>query len=279
VEDGPREFWAPFVTGNYLVSRAGDPFDTLSPGGVPHAGCGRGPGPLYGTARRLLCEHNRKGSEFMTTTRKRWVCLTVGVAFGHLLIGANPLKAQGDCKVVLEAANKTQTTATHTYTTMNMGGKDQTVEMIYTPGIIYSRINGKWSRTPMTPQELAELQKPKAHDDKATCKYLKDELVNGEMAAVYSAHDVSPKGVVDTQIWISKAKGLPLRQDMDIDVGGAGGKSHTSTRYEYGKRQAAEVRCPIDQHEDQEQSCREAMAPAHAPRRPGWALFARSTAK
>jgi hypothetical protein len=86
----------------------------------------------------------------------------------------------------------------------------------------------------MTPQELAELRRPTVHNDKATCKYLKDELVNGEMAVVYSAHDATPKGVVDTQIWISKSKGLPLRQDMDIDVGGAGDKSHTSSRYEYG---------------------------------------------
>jgi hypothetical protein len=160
--------------------------------------------------------------------------LTVGFAFGHLLIGTSPLKAQGDCKVVLEAASKTMTTATHTYTTMNIGGKDQTVEMIYMPGVIYSRINGKWSSVSMTPQELAELRQPKAHNDKATCKYLKDELVNGEMAAVYSSHDVSPKGVVDSQMWISKAKGLPLRVDVDIDVGGGGGKSHTSSRYEYG---------------------------------------------
>jgi hypothetical protein len=170
----------------------------------------------------------------MITTRKRWLYLTVGFAFGHLIIGSNALKAQGACKVVLEAANKTLTTATHTYTTMNIGGKDQTVEMIYMPGVIYSRVNGKWSSVPMTPQELAELRRPTVHNDKATCKYLKDELVNGEMAVVYSAHDATPKGVVDTQIWISKSKGLPLRQDMDIDVGGAGGKSHTSSRYEYG---------------------------------------------
>jgi hypothetical protein len=86
----------------------------------------------------------------------------------------------------------------------------------------------------MTPQELAELRQPKLHNDKATCKYLKDELVNGEMTAVYSSHDVSPKGVVDTQIRISKAKGLPLRQNMDIDAGGGKGKSHSSTRFEYG---------------------------------------------
>jgi hypothetical protein len=35
-------------------------------------------------------------------------------------------------------------------------------------------------------------------------------------------------------MWISKATGLPMRVDLDIDVGGSGGKSHASSRYEYG---------------------------------------------
>ncbi len=37
---------------------------------------------------------------------------------GHLLIGTNALQSQGGRKVIVEAANKTQTAATHTYTTM-----------------------------------------------------------------------------------------------------------------------------------------------------------------
>lgn len=170
----------------------------------------------------------------MVTTRKTWMYWTVGFALGQMLIGANPLKAQGDCKVVLEAANKTMTTATHTYSTMNIAGKDQTVETIFLPGVIYSRINGKWSSVKMTAQELAELRKPKEHKDAATCKYVRDEPANGEMAALYSTHDVTSRGTVDSQMWISKASGLPLRVDVDIAVGGSGSKSHTSSRYEYG---------------------------------------------
>ena len=34
----------------------------------------------------------------------------------------------------------------------------------------------------------------------------------------------------DSTTWISKAKGLPLHSDIDME----GGKSHISTRYEYG---------------------------------------------
>ena len=50
------------------------------------------------------------------------------------------------------------------------------------------------------------------------------------MAAVYRMHEVSPKATTDSKIWISKAKGLPLRSKIDLD----GGKSRISTRYEYG---------------------------------------------
>jgi hypothetical protein len=62
-----------------------------------------------------------------------------------------------------------------------------------------------------------------------TCRYVKDEPVNGEMTAVYSSHSETPKGKIDLQIWISKAKGLLLRQDTDSD----GSKVLISARYEY----------------------------------------------
>src|SRR5580704_15403187 len=96
----------------------------------------------------VLCAyHNRKDVREMIT--KRYLYLMSGCALGQLLLGGNPLAAQGDCKVVLEAAGKTQTTPNHTFTTMNMGGKDQIMETIYVPGVIYSKVNGKWSSVTM----------------------------------------------------------------------------------------------------------------------------------
>jgi hypothetical protein len=103
--------------------------------------------------------------------------------------------------------------------------------MIYAAGVVYYKGDGKWQSFG-TLKDMEELAQKNRQNTKATCRYLKDEAVNGEMAAVYSAHEESPKGKVDTQIWISKAQGLPLRQEIDIDVGG--GKSLNSTRYEYG---------------------------------------------
>jgi len=164
----------------------------------------------------------------METTRKRLLYIMVGCAFGHLLTGALPLAAQDDCKLVLDAMIKLFDTPTHAYVTMDLTGKPQTGESIYAGGLVYAKNDGKWSAGSTT-KEIKEIAEKNRQNNKTTCRYLKDEPVNGEMAAVYSVHEVSPKSTSDSKTWIAKAKGLPLRSDIDL-----GGGSHISTRYEYG---------------------------------------------
>ena len=166
----------------------------------------------------------------METTRKTPLYLMVGFTFGHLLISAAPLAAQGDCKPILDASRKVFNTPTHMYVIGKTGALTVTAEMIYAAGAVYMKIEGKWSPAGAT-KDMEQLSQKKPQNSNATCRYLKDEMVNGEMAAVYSLND---KGLVDSQIWISRAKGLPLRQEDDIDLGVGKGKSHNSTRYEYG---------------------------------------------
>ncbi|SPF45357.1 exported hypothetical protein [Candidatus Sulfopaludibacter sp. SbA4] len=169
----------------------------------------------------------------MKTAPARLLYLVVGFTLGYLLMGASPLAAQGDCKVILDAEDKVLNTPTHTYSTMNMGGRTMNIETIYAAGAVYTKYDGKWSSGGTT-KDIEELTQKNRQTAKATCSHLKDELVDGEMTGVYSSHEDSPKGKIDSQIWISKAKGLPLRQDIDIDVGGSRGKSHSSMRFEYG---------------------------------------------
>ena len=165
----------------------------------------------------------------METPRKRLLYIMVGCAFGHLLIGARPLSAQDDCKLVLDAMTKVLDTPTHAYVTMNITGQPQTGESIYAGGLIYAKYDGKWSAGGTT-QEMKQIAEKNRQTNKTTCRHLNDEPVNGEMTAVYSVHDVSPRSTSDSKTWISKATGLPLRSDIDMN----GGKSHISTRYEYG---------------------------------------------
>jgi hypothetical protein len=61
--------------------------------------------------------------------------------------------------------------------------------------------------------------------------------MNGEAVAVYSTHSETQDVKSDAQLWISKSKGVPLREELRIDVGGKLGKSHYSMRYEYGNVQ------------------------------------------
>ena len=165
----------------------------------------------------------------METIRRRLLYIMVGCAFGHVLIGAAPLAAQDDCKLVLDAMTKVLDTPTHAYVTMEITGKPQTVESIYAGGLIYAKYDGKWSSGGTT-QEMKQIAEKNRQTNKTTCHHLNDEPVNGEMTAVYSVHDVSPRSTSDSKTWISKSTGLPLRSDIDMN----GGKSHISTRYEYG---------------------------------------------
>ena len=93
------------------------------------------------------------------------------------------------------------------------------------------------SKLTTTPHHMS--MKETAARSKQTCKLLRDEAVDGEAATLYSAHDVQESGsTVDSQIWISKSSGLPIQQTIDINVGGARGKSHTEARIDYANVQA-----------------------------------------
>jgi hypothetical protein len=167
----------------------------------------------------------------METMRTKLLYVLVCFTIGHLLMSASPLAAQDDCKTILDAESKLDIIPAHVYVSMKIGSQTMTSETIYAAGSIYGKINGKWSVTDSIKdaEQLKQENLRKNEDkDKTTCRYLKDEPVNGEMAAVYSSHDETPRGKVDMQIWISKAKGWPLRIETDVD------KVHSSARYEYG---------------------------------------------
>jgi hypothetical protein len=160
-------------------------------------------------------------TKLMETTRKGLLYI--------LLFGAAPLVAQDDCKMVMDALTKVFETPTHAYVTMDITGKSQTGESIFAGGLVYAKYDGKWS-SGMTTQEMKQLTEKNRKNNKTTCHYLNDELINGENTAVYTVHEVSPKSTSDSKTWISKSKGLPLRSVTDLDSG----KNRVSTRYEYG---------------------------------------------
>ena len=170
-----------------------------------------------------------------------------GFTFGLLLTGPARLAAQDPCQPTYDAMSKVMSTPTHLYSTYSSmpsvpnSADRHTTEMIYIGGASYVKLGVKWTRSPMTTQQVMQKEEENRKASKTTCQYLRDEVVNGEAAAVYSTHsDRAEMGIKsDGQIWISKSKGLPLKDE--IDIASDGSKNHHSSRYEYANVQAPPI--------------------------------------
>jgi hypothetical protein len=62
------------------------------------------------------------------------------------------------------------------------------------------------------------------------CRQVGDEVVNGQPATKYSAHNHASSG--DETVWIAKGSGLVLKSEAVI------GDRHISSRYDYSNIQA-----------------------------------------
>ena len=173
--------------------------------------------------------------------RNRWstlVLLAPLLAIGFVA----STHAADSCQPVFDAMSKVLVTPSHVFSTQGAGtraGAKPQSESIYFGGAIYVKLNDKWIRSKMTAQQMLEQEKENREHGTATCRYLREEVVGGEAAALYSARSENEGVKSDGQVWISK-KGLPLRQELDIDVGDPS-KIHHSLRYEYSNVQAPPV--------------------------------------
>ena len=166
-----------------------------------------------------------------------------GTANGSLRSTVNVAAQDSGCKLMFDALDKLTSTPNHFYATETGGAKNKPTnsEGILASGIRYIKVDGKWMKSPMSSQEVREQEQKNRQDVKNnySCRYMRDEFLHGESAAVFSAHQKNGDFTTDAQIWISKSKGLVLREEEDMDVGGgASGKSHLSIRYEYSNVQA-----------------------------------------
>jgi hypothetical protein len=145
--------------------------------------------------------------------------------------------ADAACQPMFDAGAKLLAVPAHSYSTETArDGKTKTSEAIYANGAIYINYNGKWIRSKMTPQDMLKQEQENIRNAKSTCRHVRDEMSNGEAAAVYMAHSENDGVKSDAQTWISKSKGLPLRTEEDLDTGD-GDKRHVSIRYEYSNVQ------------------------------------------
>ncbi|HLY59836.1 MAG TPA: hypothetical protein VKV95_03630 [Terriglobia bacterium] len=158
--------------------------------------------------------------------------------------GAADPGVDSGCQAALDAGNKLYTTPYHMYGAETVNGKPVNTEGIFAGGALYVLVNGKWSLSPVSPEEMLKMMKAKdqgkeKNGKNGVCHYVRDESVSGESAALYSTHEEDAKGKTDVQSWVSKGKGLLLRQETDVDMGGT--KVHISSRFEYSNIHAPKL--------------------------------------
>ena len=160
---------------------------------------------------------------------------TFACLFAALLLA--PVRAADTCDTIASASAKIWEIPVHIYINQTFSFSAlpaRSSESIYVGGAVYVMGRGKWSRSPVTIAELKSSQDK--GQPKPICRYLRDEAVDGEPAAVYAAHRDGDGFKSDLTLWISKSRNLPLRSETDMDSGvGANSneKSHSSMRYDY----------------------------------------------
>lgn len=163
---------------------------------------------------------------------KNLLCLPIAA----LLSAALPLSAASGCDTVIAATMKVLQVPSHLYMTQTAdinGGKTKNAETVYLNDVTYVKVDHDWRKSPVSTKDLTDMKK-QSDQKLGTCSALRDEAVGGEPATLYKVHNQTPEETIDTQIWVSKLRGLPLKQINDIDVGGGGrGKSRMEIRYEY----------------------------------------------
>ena len=145
------------------------------------------------------------------------------------------------CKPVLDATHKTLDTPNHMYTDrLGANAKKMTGEMITINGDRYLMMNGKWTKSRMTVAATKEQEEENIKNAKVlSCKRTGDDMVGGEAATVYTEHTENEDTKSDGKIWVSKSRGLILKEEIDLDTGDSS-KVHMTLRYEY-----ANVKAPM----------------------------------
>ncbi len=113
---------------------------------------------------------------------------TIFAALLGSMLALPALALDPGCQPVADASARMLATPTHitsTTTAAYAGGKPRNTEMIYAGNAIYVNVGGKWTRTKMTPQDMLKMEQENKESKKGTCRYVRDESVNGEAAALY----------------------------------------------------------------------------------------------
>ncbi len=147
------------------------------------------------------------------------------------ILAGSAAAADATCKTLADANSKIYAQPVHMYFSEAAAGKTRSSELVYLNGRTYVQLNGAWQVSRIVPRTMNSGNN--ALDPNTTCRVLRDDFVNGEAAVLYSTAKQTWDERMDSQVWISKTRGLPLKIEMDIDVGKGAVRTHRTMVYSY----------------------------------------------
>jgi outer membrane lipoprotein-sorting protein len=138
-----------------------------------------------------------------------------------VVVGLLAIAAQADdlaCKkMLLDVMTKSLQTPSHTYLSMvdtSPAGTTTNSETIFADNKIYVKDATGWEASPLSQQKATEATVSMIRDAKVSaCTHVRDETIDGSVAAVYGLHLQNEDSQGDAQMWISKSQGVMLRYE------------------------------------------------------------------
>ena len=150
------------------------------------------------------------------------------------------LAADTSCRAVFDAIARQVMTPNHEYMIQTVGAdknKREQREVINTGTVQYFLVGGQWQTMKETPKETLQRERENEASSEVTCRYLRDENVDGVGTAVFSEHSKTDTGESNALIWIAKGNSMPVREQVDMDPGNPGAR-HLEVRIVYSNVQA-----------------------------------------
>jgi hypothetical protein len=148
--------------------------------------------------------------------------------------------AETSCKAVFDAIAKQVVTPNHEFMIQTVGAdnaKREQREVINTGTVQYFLVGGEWHTMKETPKETLQRERESEASSDVTCRYLRDENVEGVSTTVFSEHSKTDSGESNALIWIAKGNAMPVREQVDMDPGNPGAR-HLEVRIVYSNVQA-----------------------------------------
>ena len=164
---------------------------------------------------------------------RRLAVLVLGTALGMFAREANADDAA--CQAVLDAVIKQATIPVHQKISIESAaapGKALQSEMIRTDDTLYMQVRGQWTSRPMTARRLQTTRGRRCRKRTTTARAYVAKRSTANLQIFSASKQRLCSGGTESQIWISHASGLPLRQHtVMLEQGNA--KGQHDVRFDY----------------------------------------------